>query len=148
MAEAPKPKKWAKATDLSRSVAFYQDVFGFQIHEESDTDGRRYAFLGPQEQAVLTLWQQSRGDFSSCRPGLHHLAFRVATVADVEEVERRLRLLGARIYHNGPVAHREGQDSGGIFFEDPDGIRLEVYAPAGLQDHHAPNADAPTCGFF
>jgi hypothetical protein len=46
------------------------------------------------------------------------------------------------------VAHGEGVASGGIFFTDPDGIRLEVYAPSGAQSAPAPSGAAPTCGFF
>ena len=33
-------------------------------------------------------------------------------------------------------------------FEDPDGIRLEIYAPTGAGDHAAPTPGAPSCGFF
>ncbi|MDT7621581.1 MAG: lactoylglutathione lyase, partial [Pseudonocardiales bacterium] len=40
-------------------------------------------------------------------------------------------------------------DSGGVFFTDPDGIRLEVYTPSGLAGKDAaPVGEAPTCGFF
>lgn len=39
-------------------------------------------------------------------------------------------------------------DSGGLFFEDPDGIRLEIFAPRGVAGAPAPHADGPTCGFF
>ncbi|MEV5257368.1 VOC family protein [Streptomyces anulatus] len=38
--------------------------------------------------------------------------------------------------------------SGGIFFSDPDGIRLEIYAPTGADPADAPTSGAPTCGFF
>ena len=34
------------------------------------------------------------------------------------------------------------------FFTDPDGIRLEIYAPAGADTAPAPTPGAPTCGFF
>jgi lactoylglutathione lyase len=46
------------------------------------------------------------------------------------------------------VAHREGSASGGIFFHDPDGTRLEIYAPSGAENAPVPDAAAPTCGFF
>jgi hypothetical protein len=52
------------------------------------------------------------------------------------------------IYHGGIVPHREGADSGGLFFQDPDGIRLEIFAPAGAGRTPAPHGDGPTCGFF
>ena len=59
-----------------------------------------------------------------------------------------LRAIGARVHHDGIVAHAEGADSGGLFFEDPDGIRLEIFAPRGVAGAPAPHADGPTCGFF
>ncbi|HLZ57299.1 MAG TPA: hypothetical protein VKR06_10155 [Ktedonosporobacter sp.] len=46
------------------------------------------------------------------------------------------------------VPHSEGAASGGIFFTDPDGIRLEIYSPTGAGENPAPVASAPTCGFF
>lgn len=39
--------------------------------------------------------------------------------------------------------HAEGAQSGGVFFEDPDGIRLEIYAPNGAGDQTAPTPGAP-----
>ena len=39
---------------------------------------------------------------------------------------------GLRLYHDGIVPHSEGASSGGIFFEDPDGIRLEIFTGAGV----------------
>ncbi len=59
-----------------------------------------------------------------------------------------MRELGAPVFHDGVVAHREGADSGGLFFADPDGIRLEIYAPSGVAGSPAPSGEAPTCGFF
>jgi hypothetical protein len=63
-------------------------------------------------------------------------------------VEAVLKELGAPFAHDGVVAHREGAASGGIFFSDPDGIRLEVYSPAGAAGRTAPVPGAPSCGFF
>jgi lactoylglutathione lyase len=135
-------------SDLSRSKNFYSRVFGFDLIGESKEKQRAFAFLGQDHKLVLTLWQQSDGAFVTNRPGLHHLSFQVDSISQVREVERRLRDIGASIHHNGIVPHNEGTDSGGIFFEDPDGIRLEVFAPNGASVNHAPYGEAPTCGFF
>lgn len=134
-------------TDLDRSIGFYRAVFGFELSVRSDS-GRRYAFLSQAGDAVLTLWEQSSGRFAPDRPGLHHLAFRVDSIEAVEAVEGRARQAGATIHHGGIVPHAEGTDSGGLFFEDPDGVRLEVFAAAGAGRAPAPTAGAPTCGFF
>ena len=135
-------------SDLARSRQFYQEVFGFQVVTESSNEGKRFAFLAQDGTLLLTLWQQSTGDFAPNRPGLHHLAFQVDSIDQVREVERRLRDRAAVIHHGGIVSHREGASSAGVFFEDPDGIRLEVYAPAGAVVGSAPYGAAPTCGFF
>lgn len=134
-------------TDIDRATRFYRDVFGFAVLLESGEADRRFVFLGQSDRIVLTLWQQSAGTFAAGRPGLHHLSFQVDDAEHVREVERRLREIGATIHHGGIVPHAEGATSGGIYFEDPDGIRLEVFAPAGVHGH-APAGEAPTCGFF
>ena len=55
--------------------------------------------------------------------------------------ERRIRDLGGTVHHDGIVPHAEGMDSGGVFFEDPDGIRLEIFASTGAASAGAaPNA--------
>ena len=135
-------------SDLGRSVRFYQAVFGFDLAAESSETGREYAFLAQDGRLLLTLWPQSRGSAAPDRPGLHHLAFQVDSIEQVRAAEGRLKALGAVIHHGGIVPHREGADSGGLFFEDPDGIRLEIFAPAGAGERPAPHADGPICGFF
>ena len=134
--------------DLARSIRFYQAVFGFDLVGDSREPGREYAFLGQDGALVLTLWPQSDGRAAANRPGLHHLSFRVDSLDAVRSAERRAREAGAVIHHGGPVAHREGASSGGLFFEDPDGIRLEIFAAHGAGELEAPHAGAPTCGFF
>ncbi|MEJ7713531.1 MAG: VOC family protein [Pyrinomonadaceae bacterium] len=135
-------------SDIARSKKFYQEVFGFQIAAESDETGRRFVFLGDGNKLVLTLWQQSEGRFNKAQPGLHHLSFQVASIEEVKEAETRLRAQGAKFLHDGIVLHGEGTQSGGVFFEDPDGIRLEIYAPIGALERKAPTPGAPSCGFF
>lgn len=135
-------------SNLERSTRFYREVFGFDLAAESSQAGREYAFLAQDGRLLLTLWPQSRGSAPADRPGLHHLSFQVESIEQVRAAEGRLKALGAVIHHGGIVPHREGADSGGLFFEDPDGIRLEIFAPAGAGEQPAPHADGPTCGFF
>jgi lactoylglutathione lyase len=134
-------------TDLDRSRAFYTEVFGLQQAGGSDEPSRRYAFLGDGRRLVLTLWEQGEGRFNGGAPGLHHLSFEVPSVDDVRAAEERLRARGAAFAYDGIVAHREGAHSGGIFFEDPDGTRLEIYTAEGVTGS-APADGQPACGFF
>lgn len=135
-------------SDLSRSIRFYQQVFGLEVLIESREGGKAFAFVGHGSNIVLTLWQQSAGDFVKDRPGLHHLSFMVESIDDVKAAERRVREIGAPIHHGGIVPHAEGWASGGLYFEDPDGIRLEIFSPSGADVNPAPHGAAPTCGFF
>ena len=60
-------------------------------------------------------------------PGLHHLCFRVATQADVDTAARELGALG--IAASAPRLYPEyAADYYATFFEEPDGIRLEIVA--------------------
>ncbi|MFJ9004278.1 VOC family protein [Streptomyces canus] len=135
-------------TDLDRSLAFYRDVLGFTPLAEGKEEGRRYAFLGDGENLVLTLWQQAEQPYASQRAGLHHLALEADTIEKVREYEEALRAYGVAFAHDGVVAHREGAGSGGIFFHDPDGTRLEISVPSGAEGAPVPSGAAPTCGFF
>ena len=138
-------------TDLARSTRFYREALGLDLAGESTAPGREYAFLAREGRLLLTLWRQSDGSAPSDRPGLHHLAFQVESIEQVREVEERLEALGAVIHHGVDVDAfplGEGGDSGGLYFEDPDGIRLEIYAPTGAGERPAPHSDGPTCGFF
>ncbi|MGW6916530.1 VOC family protein [Kitasatospora sp. NPDC054939] len=137
-------------TDLARSTAFYERVLGLETTAEGTDPDRRYALLGRDGRLVLTLWQQSEGRFATASPGLHHLSFQVDGLDEVRAAEQVLRELGAEFAYDGVVPHREGASSGGIFFTDPDGIRLEIYTPEGVDrtGAAAPTESAPTCGFF
>ncbi|MDH6113852.1 lactoylglutathione lyase [Kitasatospora sp. MAP12-15] len=135
-------------TDLDRSLGFYQQVFGFEVLGKGEDPERRWAFLGRGGQLMVTLWQQSAGSFATAAPGLHHLAFQVDSVEEVKAVEQVLVSISATFQYDGVVPHSEGASSGGIFFTDPDGIRLEVSTPAATDAGPAPSGTAPTCGFF
>ncbi|MFJ8013925.1 VOC family protein [Streptomyces sp. NPDC096339] len=135
-------------TDLERSLAFYRDALGFQVLGEGKEEGRRFAFLGQDGELVLTLWQQADGAYAPTAAGLHHLAFSAGAIEEVRDYEERLRGLGVAFAYEGVVAHREGAASGGIFFHDPDGTRLEISVPTGAEGAPAPSDSAPTCGFF
>jgi catechol 2,3-dioxygenase-like lactoylglutathione lyase family enzyme len=144
-------------TNLARSQAFYESVFGLTQLAASTEEGRRFALLGNPDvesddfldQLAITLWEQADGGFSPSTPGLHHLAFHVSSVAEVERVRAQLSEMDVELLYEGEVVpHSEDFGSGGIFFRDPDGTRLEVCAPAGVSSEKAVSGAAPSCGFF
>ncbi len=146
---APRPGHVGiNVSDLDRSVEFYGQTLGYRKLGEGRHQESRYAFLGDGNDLILTLWQQSTGRFEKRRPGLHHLSFQVGTVEDLQRAEGRLRTLGVRFQYEGIVAQAEGLPSAGLFFEDPDGTRLEIFTPQGGSARALPVPGAPSCGFF
>ena len=127
-----------------RSKKFYLGLLGFEIKAESE----KFILLGRGPQILLTLWQQATGKYAPAEAGLHHLSFMVDDMADVRAAEGKLKAQGVEFQYDGVVPHLEGAASGGIFFRDPDGIRLEIFAPTGAKGLPAPHHDAPSCGFF
>jgi lactoylglutathione lyase len=136
-------------TDLDRSIAFYQKVFGLELLNEPDpADPHRYARLAHDGKLILTLWPQGTDTFNADSPGLHHLAFAADGPDQVKQAQAALEEIGAQFAYQGVVPHREGADSGGLFFFDPDGTRLEISTANAPLTAAAPSGTAPTCGFF
>lgn len=133
--------------DLERSKDFYREVFGFELKGESTDAERKFAMLANNGKLVLTLWQQSSAEFSKQTAGLHHLSFQAKSVGQIKEIETKLREKDVKLIYDGIVLHSEGAKSGGIFFEDPDGIRLEIFTTEGLGEFSAPESKT-ACGFF
>jgi lactoylglutathione lyase len=135
-------------TDLKRSTDFFVAALGLDVLAQSDQPGAQFAFLGQNGRLLLTLWPQSEGRFDAHRPGLHHLSFELPSMDAVRAAEERLRALGAKIHHGGLVSHGEGIPSGGLYFEDPDGTRVEIFSATGAEDLSPATAHGPSCGFF
>lgn len=124
-------------TDITRSRAFYDEVFGFPVAYEVPVDAddatrEALAFLynGVIYQVgggLLGLRPVApNGDrFDENRVGLDHVSFAVASRAEVDAAAVALDALG--------VAHSGVKNIGGAFlleFRDPDNIALELLAPA------------------
>jgi lactoylglutathione lyase len=112
-------------SDLDVSEAFYQEALGLRVARES-LHPCRCASMAREGKVVLTLWEQRRGRFKMHRPGLHHLAFEARSVEEVNRAKGILANLGARWSERTALYH-EGAISAGIYFSDPDGMRIELY---------------------
>ncbi|MEO6502608.1 MAG: VOC family protein [Jatrophihabitantaceae bacterium] len=123
-------------TDIARSRAFYDEVFGlpvaFEVPEDADEATRaELAFLfGGVIYAVgdshfgIRPGAPSGDRFDENRVGLDHVSFAVGTLADLENTVRALEGLG--------VSHAGIKDFGPVHileFRDPDDIALELSAP-------------------
>ena len=135
-------------TDADVSRDFFVAALGLEVVHESHEENRRYVFLGCDGDVSLTLWQQSAGRWSASAPGLHHLAWQVESLDEVRAVEARVRALKTPLIYDGIVPQSEGSSAGALFFESPDGMRIEVFAPHGMDEMDAPAPGHSSCGFF
>jgi lactoylglutathione lyase len=113
-------------SDLDISEAFYQEVFGLRVAEESLQLPRRFASMERGGKTVLTLWEHGGGQLEQCRRGLHHLTFEADSVEEVNRTKGILDNLGARWFEAGWLPS-EGSGTAAIYFADPDGIRIKLY---------------------
>jgi catechol 2,3-dioxygenase-like lactoylglutathione lyase family enzyme len=113
-------------SDLDISEAFYQEVFGLRVAEESLQPPFRFASMARGGKTVLTLWEHSGGQLEQCRRGLHHLTFEADSIEEVNRTKGILDNLGARWFEAGGL-HHEGPRAAAIYFADPDGTRIELY---------------------
>jgi glyoxylase I family protein len=122
-------------TDIARSRAFYDDLFGLPVAIEMPADAddatrESFAFLygGLLYQlgdTLLGLRPVAADRFDENRVGLDHLSFNVAAREDLEAAVEVLDERG--------VTHAGIKEIGHGFileFRDPDNIALELMAPA------------------
>lgn len=116
--------------DLRRSEQFYDPVMqalGFRKNTRA-IHGEAHAHYFNRVMQYTLRPARDLSDADPYRVGaLHHLCFQVCDASAVDEAHRRLRALG--IDASAPALHPEYRpDYYATFFNDPDGVRLEVLA--------------------
>lgn len=107
-------------TNLEKSIAFYQALFGFEIIEKWDVP--RQAFIG-NGSAVLGLMEIANYDYSVYT--MAHIAF-ACSQSDFADTVTQIKNLGLTIV-SGPKAQRGGET---MLFRDPSGNILEICYPS------------------
>ena len=113
------------ANDPAALAEFYRDVLGMTITGGSSADGPfgATAFLSSrpdEENHELAIF---------ATPVFRHLAFKVASLADLRTVHREITARGIQTkltFHHGC--------SLAFYFDDPEGNMIEVYWPTGLHN--------------
>ncbi|MBC3193173.1 VOC family protein [Pseudonocardia sp. C8] len=135
MVEHPELSGWShvslSVTDRDRSATFYADVFGFERFESiADERFDEYVLLHRPSGMVLCLQQHhaNAGEQADpARTGADHVAFRVATRADLDVWAAVLDELG--IAYSSPVDKQYGAV---LCLRDPDDFQLELF----WREHH------------
>jgi catechol 2,3-dioxygenase len=106
-------------TDLDRSVGFYQDSLGLQLHRREDP----VAALGAGEDDLVVLHEESGARPAGRHAGLYHFALLYPTRGELARAVQRLALTRTSI--SGASDHGVSE---AIYLPDPDGNGIELYA--------------------
>ena len=131
-----------RVSDLERSRRFYEDVLGFKPLYEIDTVGSPSTrLLGRTDIRLTGVWLERDGftlqlqqlhveglakpKRDTVEIGYSHVAVRVSNLDTVIE---RLVAAGADVLTASRTVNAtpDGGESGAVFINDPDGIRLEL----------------------
>jgi glyoxylase I family protein len=122
--------------EVTRSVAFYLAVLGpLGLQPPVTFPGERgeeiHYLRFPRAGSGSVGLRQASGDeakqaFALYAPGLHHVAFHVASRDDVDVAHANAVAAGARVLHAPQLFPQYRDDYYATFFLDPDGFRLEV----------------------
>ncbi len=125
-------------TDIARSKAFYDDVFGWPTAiDTSDDVDEPGVNESPEKSYGGTVYQTPQGTLFGLRPvgssafdpqrtGLDHVSFAVESRADLERAATALS--GAGITH-GEIKDMTDAGMAILSFQDPDDINIELTAP-------------------
>ena len=121
-------------TDIARSRAFYDGVFGLPVAAElppdADAETREkmsFLFGGVIYQlgdSLFGLRPVASDSFDEDRVGLDHVSFQLGSRADLDSAASTLDELG--VSHDGVKDIGQGYI---LEFRDPDNIALELFAP-------------------
>ena len=103
--------------DLERSRRFYMDLLGCTVAHESSWQS--FLWCGSQQ---IALFQMRNGEAIHAGSEMNHMALRLES-GEYEAVKATLEAAGIEV-------HGRPGDDRCIYFNDPDGHRLQVLTPA------------------
>ena len=105
--------------DLARSRKFYMDLLGMKVNHESSWQS--FLYLGSEATQMVALFEVKDGEEFQGPRDMNHMAM-VATQGTYESIKAELEQAGVE------VSGRPG-DPNCIYFNDPDGHRLQILYP-------------------
>ncbi len=114
-----------QVTDLERSKRFYKDLLGMRVEHESSWQS--FLYLSEDTTQMVALFETKEGEFEGPRD-MHHMAM-VASQGTYDSIKAELEQAGVQ------VSGRPG-DPNCIYFNDPDGHRLQIIYPGEHADGH------------
>lgn len=125
---------YVAVSDMTRAEAFYDPVMemlGFKKGTKPIAGEPHVHYFNRITQYTIRPARDGEAAEPYRVGALHHLCFRVADNAAVDEAWRRLDALG--VPATAPRLYEYRDDYYATFFADPDGIRLEIVAEGELR---------------
>ena len=124
-------------SDPASSEAFYRAVLGYMGFEpvrlaHGATHLRIFQVVGDGQRIFSIALQPAKhaGSHDRYSPGLHHIAFKAESRADVNGLYNILREIGAEVLDAPAEYSHYAPGYYALFFADPDGLKLEfVHMP-------------------
>ena len=112
--------------DLQKQKAFYRDVLGLTVTDESDERGLVFLSARPDEEHHELLLCAGRNVDGEAKL-LQQVSFRCENVEDVVGFYHRLK--DRQVRFDRVITHGNAI---GVYFFDPEGNRCEIYWPSGM----------------
>jgi glyoxylase I family protein len=134
---------YVTVSDFEASQRFYDRVMqtlGFRKGDRAIAGEPHAHYFNPALQYTIRPARPGTLAHDPYAPGLHHFCFQVPSEHDVDEAHARL--VAAGVEATAPRRYPEYNDAYyATFFEDPDGLRLEIVARTPHRDEIAERWD-------
>lgn len=118
--------------DMKRSLDFYTDKLGFQIHQQVG----QTAYLGAGEHDLLILHEKPDAPRIEMNAGLYHYAILVPSRLDLAKSLHRIAVTQTPI--QGASDHLVSE---ALYLADPDGIGIEIYRDRPREEWEQKNGE-------
>lgn len=112
--------------DLERSAEFWGwllSQLGYEPYQEWDEG---ISWRSEDSYLAFVLAPSGASDLDRRSVGLNHLAFRVQDRGAVDQLTKQLHDRQIRVLYEDRHPYAGGPDHYAVFFEDPDGLKVEV----------------------
>lgn len=114
-----------RVTDISESIAFYQENFGFEMKEDRRDDDEPWAIIGLKGVAYLCLYEHPGKTRPDDALTINHFGL---ALKDFDNAEAALRRNRVKILYGGPV---QWPNSRSLYIKDPSGHEIELAEKVG-----------------
>jgi catechol 2,3-dioxygenase len=111
-----------KVRDLGMAEQFYHGILGIPIQSRSEAHQMTFFTLGHHHDFAVIAIGRDAAAADTKTVGTHHIAFKVGGLDALREAKERLESEGIVV---APVDHHVTRS---LYFSDPDGNALELYA--------------------